>query len=359
MTAAAPGSLAPPTIPAERLRVLVERILGAAGADEEAAALVAASLVGSDLRGVESHGVIRVAEYVRGIREGRIRPAARPRVVRDGGAVFALDGGGAFGQVGARELALLAAERAGSHGIALGTLVGVTHVGRLGEWVELAAAGGCIALAWCACGEPGGNVVPFGGRASRLGTNPIAYAAPAGSGPPVVGDFSTSVVAEGKVRLYLHAGRAVPDGWIVDPAGEPTNDPAELYRGGAILPMGGHKGFALALLAEILGGIFAGAGCTSLGERPGNGVVLVAIDGASGASSDLPERVGTLLDAVRSSPPTAEGAGVVIPGEPERAAADRRGRDGIPVSPGAWTALAETAESLGVTLQEGGGSDGV
>jgi LDH2 family malate/lactate/ureidoglycolate dehydrogenase len=355
MTATPLEELAPPTISAERLRALVGRILEAAGADDEAARLVAASLVASDLRGVESHGVIRVGEYLRAIRAGRIVPTARPRLVRDGGATFALDGQGAFGQLGARELALLAAERARSHGVALGTLAGVSHVGRLGEWVELAAAGGCLALAWCNCGERGGNVVPFGGRTARLGTNPIAYAVPAGEGPPVVADFSTSVVAEGKVRLYLHAGQPVPDGWLLDPAGEPTTDPAELYRGGAILPAGGHKGFALALLAEILGGILAGAGCVSLGDSPGNGVVLLAID----ASTDLPGRVSELLGAVRSSPPAGEGAGVVIPGEPEKAAADRRGREGIPVTAGAWTALAESAESLGVTLDDEGSGHGV
>jgi LDH2 family malate/lactate/ureidoglycolate dehydrogenase len=296
---------------------------------------------------------------VKAIRSGRIRPTARPRVVRDGGAVFALAGGGSFGQLAARELAVLAAERARSNGVALGTLAGVTHVGRLGEWVELAAAEGCIALAWCNCGERGGNVVPFGGRAARLGTNPIAYAVPVSGGPPVVADFSTSVVAEGKVRLYLHAGRPVPDGWIVDPEGEPTNDPAELYRGGAILPMGAHKGFALALLAEILGGILAGAGCVSLGDSPGNGIVLLAIDASAGASLDLPDQVTALLAAVRSSPPAVDGAGVVMPGEPENAAAGRRERDGIPVSPGAWAALAETAGLLGVILEEGGGGDDV
>jgi LDH2 family malate/lactate/ureidoglycolate dehydrogenase len=355
MTAGPVAGAAPRTIPAARLRGLVERILEAAGADDAAAELVASSLVASDLRAVDSHGVIRVGEYVRAIRAGRIRPTARPRIVRDAGALFALDGGGAFGQVGARELALAAAERAGLHGVALGTLVGVAHVGRLGEWVELAAAEGCIALAWCNCGDAGGNVVPYGGRASRLGTNPIAYAVPTSGGGPVVADFSTSVVAEGKVRLYLHAGRPVPDGWIVDQAGDATTDPAELYRGGAILPMGGHKGFSLALLAEILGGVFAGAGCVSLGDSPGNGVVLLAIDASAGADGDLANRVGTLLDAIRSSPPAGDGAGVVIPGEPERAAADRREREGIPVSAGAWTALAECAESLGVELPEGGG----
>ena len=350
MTSTRPEAAAPPTIPVAGLRAAVARILGAAGADDEAAAIVAGSLVESDLRGVESHGVIRVPEYVRSIRSGRIVPTARPRILRDSGAVVALDGCRAFGQVAARELALIANERARSHGIALATLAGVSHVGRLGEWVELAAAEGCVALAWCNCGEAGGNVVPFGGRASRLGTNPIAYAVPAGAGRTVVADFSTSVVAEGKVRLFLHAGRPVPDGWLVDAAGEPTTDPAELYRGGAILPMGGHKGFALGLLAEILGGILAGAGCVSLGDSPGNGIVLIAIDPPT---AEFPEQVAALLDAVKSSPPDSGGTGVLVPGEPEAAAAERRERAGIPVGAAVWSSLVETAESVGVQLQEG------
>jgi LDH2 family malate/lactate/ureidoglycolate dehydrogenase len=351
MTVAGPPTAGSQTVPAAELQALVERILRAAGADDEAAALVAASLVASDLRGVESHGVIRVAEYVRAIGSGRIVPTARARIVRESGAVVALDGERAFGQVAARQLAELATERARRHGVALATLAGVNHVGRLGEWVEIPAAAGCVALAWCNCGEAGGNVVPFGGRAPRLGTNPIAYAVPAGFGRTVVADFSTSVVAEGKVRLFLHAGRPVPDGWIVDGSGQATNDPAELYRGGAILPMGGHKGFALALLVEILGGILAGAGCVSLGDSPGNGVVLLAIDPAS---ADFAERVATLLDAVRSSPPDAEdGPGVLIPGEPEAASAERREREGVPLSPAARSVLVEAAGLVGVVVEGG------
>src|SRR5581483_6170429 len=172
-------------------------------------------------------------------------------------------------------------------------------------------------------------------------------------------DFSTSVVAEGKVRLFLHSGRPVPEGWLVDRDGEPTTDPARLYDGGAILPMGGHKGFALALLVEILGGIVAGAGCTSLGESPGNGVVIIAVDAsAAGTAGDLPARVSTLLEAVVSSPPSEGGRGVLVPGEPERAAADRRGREGIPVSDATWTALRDAAAALGVEPEDGGADDG-
>lgn len=341
---------------AAALRETVERILAAAGADDEAAELVAASLVRSELCGVESHGVIRVAEYLQAIESGRIVPAARPRVARESGAVVVLDGRRSFGQVAARELARLAAERAQEYGIALATLAGVTHVGRLGEWVELAAAEGCLALAWCNCGDPGGNVVPFGGRSARLGTNPMAYAVPAGDGRTVLADFSTSVVAEGKVRLFHQGHRPVPEGWLVDAAGDPTTDAADLYRGGAILPMGGHKGFALGLLVEIFGGILAGAGCVSLGDAPGNGVVLLAVDPDRTGAADFPARVAALLEAVQSSPPAPDDSpGVLIPGEPEAAAAERRDRDGIPLAPTTWATLVGAAASVGVELHDRGG----
>ena len=194
-------------------------ILEAAGAGPEEARAVADSLVGSDVRGVHSHGVVRIPDYVRAMKEGRITAGARTVVTADVGAVVALDGQRGFGQVAARTLAETAAGRARLHGISLALLTNVSHVGRLGEWVEQVADEGLVALAWCNCGDPGGNVVPFGGRESRLGTNPMAYAVPAAGRRPVVADFSTSIVAEGKVRVFLHEGRELPPGWIWTPRG--------------------------------------------------------------------------------------------------------------------------------------------
>ena len=164
-------------------------ILEAAGAGPEEARAVAAALVGSDVRGVHSHGVVRC----RGLRaraEGGTHRRRRADVVTtDVGAVVTLDGQRAFGQVAARALAETAAARARLHGISLALLTNVARVGRLGEWVEQVADEGLVALAWCNCGDPGGNVVPFGGRESRLGTNPMAYALPAAGRRPVVADF--------------------------------------------------------------------------------------------------------------------------------------------------------------------------
>ncbi|MDX6597618.1 MAG: hypothetical protein QOE87_1505 [Gaiellales bacterium] len=335
-----------------RLRELVVRILCAAGADREAADTVAASLVGSEIRGVHSHGVIRVPDYVAAIRNGTIAPAARPRIASDRGATIALEGCGAFGQVAAGELVTAVAAGATAHGVCLGTLRGVAHVGRLGEWVERLAVEGHIGLAWANCGDPGGNVAPFGGGGALLGTNPLAYALPAGTRPPIVADFSTSIVAEGKVRHFKHAGMPLPDGWIVDSAGRPSNDPEALYDGGALLPMGGHKGYALALLVEVLGGVLAGAGCASLGEAPGNGVVLLAIDPVSSPlAGGFGERVAAIAAAAAGVPAAQDGAPVVVPGDPERAAAARAQQDGLELPVGTWQGIVAVADSLGVDLE--------
>ena len=338
-------SAAPRTISADRLRGLVERILAAAGADDEAAALVAASLVASDIRGVESHGVIRVGEYLRAIRAGRIRPSARPRLVRDAGAVFALDGDGAFGQLGARELALVAAERARSHGVALGTLAGVAHVGRLGEWVELAAARGAsrsrgaIAATRAATSSRSGAGPPGSGQ-TRSPTQSRTS-----GGPPVVADFSTSVVAEGKVRLYLGARPAAtrrldrrPSGRRRRPTRPSSTTAARSCRWAATRASRSRCSSRSSAAsspeqAASPSAIRPGtASCSSRSTpRPGR--------------PDRPERVS---DAPRRDQVVAAGRrrrGRRHPRRAERAAADRREREGIPVSPGAWTALAEQPRS--------------
>jgi Xaa-Pro dipeptidase len=348
MTAAVKRSDESVVVDADRLTAIVERILGAAGADDGAAALVACSLVASDLAGVSSHGAMRVPEYLKAIRAGRIEPAQRPRMAADHGALVVLDGQRAFGQVAASELSLVVADRARAHGVSAGMLSGVQHVGRLGEWVQRAAGSGCIALAWCSCGDPYGNVAPFGGRRARLGTNPIAYAIPGRPHPTVVADFSTSVVAEGKVRLFLHAGEPVPEGWLLDSGGRPTTDPRALYDGGAILPAGGHKGFALGLLVEILGGALTGAGCVSLGQSPGNGLVLVAIDPARGPGGDaFADQVAGVLASLRESGPN-----VLIPGELERRLYEQRRHVGIPLVAAVWRGLVEAGASVGVELTD-------
>jgi LDH2 family malate/lactate/ureidoglycolate dehydrogenase len=291
---------------------------------------------------------MRVPEYVGHIESGRIDPAAQPRVERDG-PVVRLDGSFGFGQVAAREAARQAITTARDTGIAVATVVHVHHVGRLGEYVELVAAESLVALAFCNTGPPGGRVVPHGGRTAVLATNPVAFAVPAGSRPTIVADFSTSAAAEGRVRLAHQSGLAVPDGWLVDAEGKPTNDPAALYAGGALLPAGGHRGYALALLVELLGGALAGAGCSSVGESPGNGLVLLALDPARWRAREaFLADVDAVADAVLGVEPAPGVDRVRLPGEPETEVETRRRREGIPLADATWEALTGLASRLGV-----------
>lgn len=322
-------------------------VLEAAGAPAEHARHVAGSLVRSDLLGIDSHGVLRLLQYVEEIEAGLIDPAARPAVARRG-AFVVVDGRSGFGQLAAAAAAGELARRALEGGLAAATVSGVRHVGRLGEYVETPARAGLVALAFANAGPPGGRVAPFGGARAFLPTNPIAYALPAAEGP-VVADFSTSVVAEGRVRLARLRGQRVPEGWLVDAQGRATDDPAALYEGGALLPAGAHKGTALALLCELVAGALTGAGTASTGDDPGNGLFLLALDPAAlGRAESLPAAVSSVVDALRRVPAAPGRDRVRAPGDLERETAARRSADGIPIAETTWRALAEIAAKLGV-----------
>lgn len=345
-------SMAAHRIRSSALRALTWQIFKAAGTADDIADTVAASLVLSNECGVDSHGCIRIPEYLDGIQRGRIDPVARPNVVRDG-ATIRVEGDHSFGQFAAREMTVAAVEATHKFGLAAATLSGVQHIGRLGEFVELAAANDCIAFLACNGGPPGGMVAPFGGSRRALATNPIAFALPAGRRPMIVADFSTSVAAEGKIRVYRHAGRQLPDGWVIDSEGNPTTQPGDLYAGGAILPAGGHKGFALGLLVEILGGVLAGEGCASIGDDPGNGAVMLTMDISRFSPRDVfGAKVDQVIDALEAIPPAPGYESVVVPGMPEAHARTSRARDGIPFPAETWRSIIEAARAVGLDVDE-------
>jgi uncharacterized oxidoreductase len=247
--------------PVGSVRSLAAALLTLAGARTKDAALVAQELVRADQMGVPSHGVIRVGEYLKAIRTGQIDVQADCGVVSERGAIVVVDGGRGFGQVVGRYALEMANQVAKEHGCALVVTRNSHHIGRVGALAEIGAERGLLVLAFVAVGTPG-PVVPLGGVAGRLGTNPLVYGVPTEAGP-VISDFATSAMPEGAVNLARRAGQSLPDGVLIDSTGAPTNDPAALYDEppGGLLPFGGrwaHRGYALNLMAEFFAGTLAG-----------------------------------------------------------------------------------------------------
>lgn len=345
-----------PILSASTLSNFVIDLFVAAGVPHEEATVVAANLIGANLRGHDSHGVLRVPQYLDFLQRGDYRVNVPLEVVKDSPAVVVCEAHWGFGQVQAHRLLDLVIPRAKSLGIAAGTARNSGHIGRLGEYAERAAAEGLLLICTVNNNGSGQRVAPPGGREPRLGTNPLCVSVPT-KADPVVLDFGTSVAAEGKVRVhYLNERKPVPEGWLLDCDGRPTCDSSVLYEAplGSILPMGGtqaYKGFGLGLVLDMLSGGLTG-GRSSYPGAPaakGNNIVFLALDPDKFAGVDhlLGETTG-LSDFVRSTPPVAGVERVLLPGDPERITLEKRSRDGIPLEQGHWDKLVERAEALGV-----------
>jgi len=333
-----------PLVPAAELERMVLAALTAGGAPAGEANIVARSLVAANLAGHDSHGVLRLPQYLAALRAGSIVPGAAIEVVSETPATAVLDAHWGFGQVAATRAAELAIAKAQECALAAVAVRRSTHVGRLADYVELVAARGMVGMMFVNGHGGAHNTVPWGGAEARLCTNPLACALPTG-GDPIVIDISTSAVAEGKVRTYRMRGAPVPDGWIVDNAGRPTNDPEALYARppGALLPLGGnvgYKGFALGLMVDLLAGALSGAGCSGPHpERGGNAFTIMVIDprGFGGVEQFVAGADG-LVAWVKSARPASGFDEVIVPGEPERRESVRR-REGIPIGDALWAQL--------------------
>src|SRR5688500_12534598 len=255
-----------PTVPADLLTAFARQLFEAAGVPADEASTVALSLVDANLCGHDSHGVMRVPQYLGFVKDGTFRPGAPLTVLSETPAILSADAGWGLGQVQAHRLLTRLIPKAKVVGVAAGTLRHCGHIGRLGEYAETAAREHLAFFGTVNSHGSGRRVVPPGGTAGRISTNPICFGIPT-TGEPVVLDFGTSVVAEGKVRVHFQKGEPVPDGWLVDHAGRPTTDPAVLYTDprGSILPFGGpqsYKGFGLGLVLDLLAGGLSGGRCS-------------------------------------------------------------------------------------------------
>jgi uncharacterized oxidoreductase len=347
-----------PTLSAVELADFVARIFAAAGVPEADARTVATSLVGSNLRGHDSHGVMRVPQYVGFVERGEYRIGVDLRVEQETPAVLVCDAQWGFGQVQAHRLLDRLIPKARALGLSAGAARDCGHIGRLGEYAERAAEEGLILLATVNNCGAGQRVAPPGGIAPRIATNPLCAAVPT-AGDPVVLDFGTSVAAEGKVRVYyINGRRRVPEGWLQDHQGRPTTDPSVLYEPplGSILPMGGsqsYKGFGLGLVLDMLAGGLTG-GRSSHPDGPparGNNVVFLALEPALFAGRDALIRESTQLCAYVRATPRAPGVeSILLPGDPERRTWERRSAGGIPLEDAHWAKLTELAGRLGAAV---------
>jgi len=344
-----------PTFAADRLLSFAAELFRAGGLPADEADAVAAGLVGANLAGHDSHGLIRVVQYLKAVDDGLLRPGVTLNIVKETPSVLVADGQWGFGQVQAHRLLLRLMPLARSSGVAAGTLRNCGHIGRLGEYAEAATAEGFAFLATVNNHGYGRAVAPPGGTAGRIGTNPLCLAVPTAA-EPVVLDIGTSVCAEGKVRVCFNKGVPVPEGWLLDAEGRPTTDPGVLYREprGTILPLGGpqaYKGFGLGLLMDMLAGGLSGAPCSrpEMAPRTANGVFFLLLDPAAFAGADhFLREVTTLADNVRSGPRAAGVTAVSLPGDPERRERARRSAEGITLDDGTWGQLVEVARRCGV-----------
>lgn len=347
-----------PTFPADTLIAFAHRLFEAAGIPADEASTVAGSLVDANLCGHDSHGIMRASQYVGFVRNGTYKPGALFTVLNETPAVIAADGGWGLGQVQAHRLLAWILPKAKQLGIAAGTLRNCGHTGRLGEYAEAAARENLAFFGTVNSHGAGRRVVPPGGTEGRISTNPICLGVPT-SGDPVVLDFGTSAVAEGKVRVNFQKHEPTPEGWLVDHAGRPTTNPAVLYADprGSILPFGGpqaYKGFGLGLLLDLLAGGLSGGRCSNPSDPlagVGNTVLFAVFDPAAfGGVEHFLSQADGLTAYVRGCPPADPAKPITLPGDPERQTKAARTRDGIPIADGTWAILSQTAAELNVPI---------
>lgn len=339
---------------ASELRDVARRILEAAGATPQEAEIVGSALVEANLDGHDSHGVVRVPEYVAWMEQKLINIGARIQVIHETEAFAAIDGNWGWGQVVGRQALEVALQKACEVGVGTVSVRQCCHLGRAGDYPLMAAQRGMAAIMYLNTHGAGRLVAPWGGRERRLSANPIALSVPRASGEPILVDISTCAIAGGKITVALNSGKQVPPGCIIDAEGCPTTNPADFFGPpeGALLPFGGHKGFALGLLSDILAGALSGAGCSRpAATRVGNSFLAVVIDIAQFRDRKAFDAdVDHLIEYVKSSKLAPGFTEILIPGEPERRVRARREQHGVPVDHETWRQIRETARRHGVNI---------
>ncbi len=329
----------------------VTAIFQKAGMSAADAALLSETLVQSDLRGVHSHGTLRVPDYVAKLTKEGVDPRGRPRIARRSGAALVVDGGNAMGQIGGTFAMDAAIAAAAEHGIGFAALENSNHCGAMDWYAMRASASSMIGL----CGTNAlPTMAPVGGKDKIVGINPLGIAFPAGRHADFVLDFSFGASAHGKIRVHAQKGHPIPPDWAFDAQGEPTTD-AERALAGLIQPIGGHKGVALGMAVGMLSTLLTGAG---YGTRSGNMVDGAAAgrDGQFFAAIDISaftdpaafrSRVDDVIDEVHRSARRPDVDRLLVPGETENETAIEQARSSIRLAKATFDQITEAARALG------------
>jgi uncharacterized oxidoreductase len=340
----------------KKLRKIVSMVIEKVGSERAEAKAVADGLVGANLAGHDSHGVVLLQAYVESVREMGIQLNQHAKIVVDNGSCIVVDGQRGFGQVIAGEAMDFGIERVREHGLALVALRNSHHIGRVGQWAEQASSAGLISIHFVNAIERPPIVAPFRGSDSRFGTNPFVCGLPATNGDPVVLDMATSGVAHGKIRVARNKEEKVAPGLLIDANGQPTIDPNVMFSDGvrgSLLPMGLHKGYGLAMICELLAGALTGGGVHREGMNITNTIInnmlVIIIDPAQVADGNtFAPYVDAFTDWVKESPAADPDVPVLVPGDPERRMRADRLAGGIPLDENTWGQIIAAGEHVGL-----------
>ena len=354
----------PRTVPAADLERLAAAIFTSAGCSTAESERIARYLVGANLAGHDSHGVVRVPRYVQLLRDGLVVADQEVDVLVDTPVLAVVDGKYGFGQTVAPRAVEIGIEKCKQMGLAAVALRNAGHIGRVGDWADMAAQAGLISIHFV---NAAGSVIvaPFGSIERRFSTAPYCVGVPIPGRAPLVLDFATSVVAEGKVLVASQGGKAIPPDALIGPDGMPSDDPQLLYGDyvtsgqrdirqgqGALRAFGDHKGSGLAIMCEILGGALSGTGCTSPDRRIANGMFSIYVDPARiDPGGVFPEEVVRYVGYVKQAKPVPPAIETLVPGEPEQRTRAERLQNGVPITEEAWHALIETAHAVGADVR--------
>lgn len=346
---------------ATALRDFVTAIFCKAGCSQTESELVARLLVESNLAGHDSHGVIRVPRYVQMMRDQMIFPDRKVELLVDTPALTVVDGKYGLGQTVALQATEIGIRKCRDTGLSAVALRNAGHIGRVADWAELAATAGYVSVHFVN-GSGSVMVAPFGSRERRFSTAPYCVGVPVPNSPPLMLDFATSVVAEGKVLVASQGGKQLRADALVGPDGKLSNDPHLLYGEydetglrdprvgpGAIRAFGDHKGSGLAMMCEILGGALTGNGATKTGKTFTNGMFSFYVDPKRVDPENLfPAEVTRYVNFVKNAKPLDPGGQTLVPGQAEVISKEKRLRNGIPLSRHTWKAIVDTAVSVGI-----------